>query len=251
MFKLTRNIAIISAIGLLAAPALADFSSPAMPVHLTRVAGYYSGGGGEFTLTPGLTLDNLVTTGTASDIPGGSWQSFCLEKNEYVTFPGDYYADINTFATLGGVGGIDGQEGPGGASSDSLDDRTAYLYENFRNGTLLTTYAYGGSRSSDAGALQDAMWYIEGEISSISGDAVTFYNEAVEATEIGTLYDGSATDGLVTWTGLGNVRVLNMWGDTARTQFKQDLMVLVPMPGAALLGVIGLAGIGWIKRRIS
>ena len=72
---------------------------------------------------------------------------------------------------------------------------------------------------------QNAIWYLEGELTSISGKARALYNEAVEATEIGTLYNGASPDGVATWFGLGNVRVLNMWGNTGRTQFKQDQLV--------------------------
>ena len=246
-----RNYAVLAAIAALVVPAVADFSGTPVPVQLTRVSGHYYGNGGEFTIMPSATLDSIVRTGTYSDLAGGgSWQTFCVERNEYVDVPGSYYTDINKFATMGGAGGADGNEGPGGESSDTLDPRTAYLYQNFRNGTLQTSYDYiGGGRSNDAGALQNAIWYIEGELTSISGKARTLFNEAVEATEIGTLYNGGQTDGTASWVGLGNVRILNMWGNTGRTSFKQDQLVMVPVPGAALLGILGLTAIGWVKRR--
>ena len=251
-----RNLAVLAAVVALVAPAMADFSGSPMPVQLNRYWGYYSGNGGEFTITPSVTLRNVVRTGTYSDLASGdSWQTFCIERNEYVNTPGNYYADINTFATMGGAGGSDGNAGPNGESSDTLDSRTAYLYQNFRNGTLQTGYDYTGwHRDDDACALQNAIWYIEGELTSLWGKARDLYNEAVEATEIGSLYGYGQTDGNATWAGLGNVRVLNMWGNTDRTSFKQDQLVLVnpvPVPGAALLGVFGLAAIGWVKRRVA
>ena len=251
MRKTTTFTALALLIGALALPAMADFSGSPMPVQITRHAGFYSGEGGEFTITPGATLAATADAGTFSDFSGaGSWQSFCIERNEYVTLPGSYYADINTFSTQGGVGGHDGYEGPAGQATDTLDPRTAYLYQNFRLGTL-ASYTYGPSRTTDAGALQNAIWYIEGELSSISGKAVTFYNEAVEATEIGKFYNGTSPDGFASWTGLGRVRVLNMWGDSARTQFQQDQLLLVPVPGAMFLGALGLAGVSWVRRRVA
>jgi hypothetical protein len=247
MFRLANATLILAVVA--AAPALADFSSPAMPVELTRTSGYYSGPGGEFTMTPGAALASRIVTGTVSDISSATWQAFCVEYNEYVNVPGSYYGDINTFAAAGGLGGQDGFEGPGGTASDSLDPRTAYLYQNFRLGTLLTSYSYTPSRSADAEALQNAIWYIEGEVTGISGKAVTLYNEAVEATEIGQLYNDGTTDGIATWTGIGNVRILNLWDTPDHTGNHQDQLTLVPTPGAALLGVIGLTLVCRLRRQ--
>lgn len=251
MSRILHVIPILAVVGMLAAPAVADFSNPALPVSITRTTGYYSGDGGEFTITPGVALANQVLLGTHSDLAGGtSWQTFCVERNEYVNVPGSYFADINTFSAAGGVSGQDGYNGPNGVSSDSLDPRTAYLYQNFRLGTLLTSYGYGPSRSGDAGALQNAIWYIEGEVSSLSGKAITYYDEAVAATLLGTFYDGSLPNGVATWTGLGDVRILNLWDHADHTGFHQDQLTLVPTPGAALLGVIGLSLISRSRRGV-
>jgi hypothetical protein len=244
------SIAMIAAVGVLVAPSFADFSDPAMPVTITRTGGYYIGNGGEFTLDPGTDLAARIVTGTFSDLASDTFQSFCVETDEYVEMPHTYYADINAFSSRGGVAGQDGTEGPNGEVSDSLDARTAYLFHHFRMGTLLTPYEYNVcGRSADAGALQEAIWYIENEVTSISGKTVTFYNEAAEATEIGTLYDGSATDGNATWVGLGDVRVLNLWANPDHTGFNQDQLAIVPAPGAALLGAIGLGLVTRFRRR--
>ena len=238
----------------IASPALADFSGTPQLVHLNRVAGYYQGNGGEFTVTPASVIASQVQADAFADLGGGTWQTFCIERSEYVNPPSFYYADINTFAAAGGAGGQDGNLGPNGESTDSLDSRTAYLYQNFRLGTLQTVYDYQGQgRGAHADALQHAIWYLEGEIGAVSGMARDLYNEAVEATNIGLLYDGSAPDANVTWTGLGRVAVLNMWGDVNRTAFQQDQLVMrgVPVPGAALLGMIGMGTVSWLRRRMA
>lgn len=246
--KTMTYFAIIVTAGLIAMPALADFSGNPDPVHLSRVSGYYQGNGGEFTIQPQQRMDVIV--GGVSDINDSSWQTFCIERSEHVTPPATYYADINTFSIGGGVSGQDGFNDTIGSATDSLDPRTAYLYQNFRNGTLDRSYNYtpGSGRRNHAGALQNAIWYIEGEVNNINGLAAEYYNEAVEATEIGSLIGNGNTDGVPTWVGLGNVRVMNMWGNIARTIFRQDQLVLVPAPGAALLATIGLAA-AWIRRR--
>jgi len=242
MQKLVRTIALLGVVALFTSSAVAGiYDNPAwMKGHFSRVAGFFAGNGGEFTVKEGDSANMgqpwnpRPIIGTWSDTAiVGQFQSFCIEKNETVFIPGDYWLDITTYATMGGVAGQDGNLGPG-ASSDSLNPRTAYLYQNFRYNTLLAGYG----RPGDAGALQDAIWFIENEITALpAGRATVYFNEAETAVNTGV------------WAGLGQVRTLNLWGDADRTLFKQDMLTLVPVPGAAVLGVVGLSLVGWFRRR--
>ena len=107
---------------------LAINANAVMTVNIDRLNGYWAGNGGEFTLTP------------VTPIPGNpvAWQTFCLEETEYVNIPGyNYYMTIDPYAINGG-GPLHGAtiNLPGGKTADPLDVRTAYLYTQFRNGTL-------------------------------------------------------------------------------------------------------------------
>jgi hypothetical protein len=202
-------------------------------VYLTRVSGYYSGSGGEFQLTPNQDLKNIT-------IESDPYSSFCLEKNEHVSSGQTYDVVVAREALYGGTN--HGATGPHGG--DLLDPMTAYLYTQFRAGTL-DGYDYdpAGGRAASAQALQDVIWYIEDEAAKTWTDSPDdaslqkkFYAAAVEAG----------------WTDIGNVRVLNMYvpGHVGEAgYFKQDQLTMVPAPGAALLASLGLGLVGWFRRR--
>ena len=134
---------------------------------------YYSGQGGEFTIT-GSTLDlSAYVVGTTSELSGtNSFQTFCLEKQEYVrqpmnawvsteaAGPGDPVTAVNPFGSHAWEGGT--------GQGDDLDPRTAYLYTQFATGSLSSLgYVYTGSgRTASAAALQNVIWAIEGESGS-------------------------------------------------------------------------------------
>lgn len=223
-----RTAAAVAALFVSAGSAVADPS-----IQLTS-HGRGSGPGGEFNFT--VVGSQSVYTHSV----GSTFKTFCLETNEYIGYGSTYDVIVNTGAVKGGLGGQTS------ANFDPLDSRTAYLFQKFTDG-VLSSYAYtgsAGSQNASADALQNALWYLENEIGSVSGQALTWVNEATNAVNNSL------------WSGIGNVRVLNLYavGHAGDLNYvKQDQLVSfptpIPAPGAVVLGMVGLSVLGWVRRK--
>lgn len=217
----------------------ASVAQAAATVTVGRVSGTFftPGWAGEYQLTPNSELGTLLSS-------GGSFQSFCIEMGALVQ------AEPATTYNVAVSGNIMNSGVP-------LTPEAAYLYTQFRNGTLAGyDYTVGAGRADSARSLQAALWYVQGQ----GSDLVDLLNPNPAWVPVGAgsseallaqqFVDEALASG---WTSIGNVRVLNLY--TNGTQVcvdNQDMLGLVPgvpAPGALVLSGIGAALVGWSRRR--
>ena len=203
------------------------------------------GDGGEFTVTP--------DAGVAAQLGGyspftmnqggfrGSFQTFCIERNEYITAPTTYDVTFNNVTVFSG---------------DPLSAGAAYLYQQFATGQLHYNYANSptfdgfpsGSRTAGFYAatwLQNALWYLMNP-ALYGGQASNPYVLQANAA-LGGVAAAFAPD-----NGAHGVSVLNLWvpGQPHDPQHAfQDVLIYNPVPEPTALALLAVAGLLAFRRR--
>jgi len=229
---------LLAALGVTAVCAMPMASAQYVTVggNITLGNGPGAGPGGEFIAT--------VLSGGS-----GSFNTFCLEYNEYFSYGQTLRVqNISLGAVNGGVGVGAGGTAPanGQPGFDPISKQTAWLYTQFRAGSLS---GYGGSNhASDANALQNAIWYLENEITSLGSGITTAERDRAQS------WINSANTAVAAGWSNNNVRVLNLMRQDAQGNFTvraQDQLYItpVPEPETYMMLLAGLGLMGFVARR--
>ena len=173
-------------------------------------------GGGAFT---------AVTTGGAGL---GTFDTFCLAEGVLFHQGTTYNYTVSNSAIPGGPGN--------GGAADPISIGTAYLYSQFRAGTL-SGYTYGSAAS--ANALQTAFWWLEQENFGFKNSFITLAESVLGLDD--TTIKGDAN-------GQYGVFALNL--TDARGNYYQSQLGAVPEPSTVVAGALLLLPFGVSTVRI-
>lgn len=195
---------------------------------------YSVGSGGAFKATPvSGTISNADYASVATQ-GGISFLTFCLEENEFFSPGSTYSYALNYGAVNGGVSGQDA------TNYDSVSNATAYLYSEFAKGTLGNGFTYDLNALTGYGALQQAIWFLEGEV--FTSNSFVSYAQGMTGWSWNAASNGSY--------GVYALNLRDSRGGVAQDQLYYSTNAHVPDGGMtlALLG-LGLLGLAIAKRR--
>lgn len=170
---------------------------------------------------------NGVYSGSVVSGPGAgsSFASFCLEHNE------TFYLNTNTFVK---------SVSTTTTTNDPLSAQTAWLFTQYSNQAA----GYTATDNAKNLSMQQAFWSLENETgylySQINSQAKTWVDAANLAVSSGA------------WSGLGTVKVMNLYKDASYSVSAQDQLVMlapVPEPETYAMLLAGLGLMGAVVRR--
>lgn len=152
--------------------------------------------------------------------------TFCLERNEWTSVP----LTVSSIADSAVMGGL------GGGNPDALDERSAFLYYQFRSGV---TY--------NLDALQVAFWAIEQEADTSNWEWNKYW--ATYGTLAQSYINAAAAAINNGWTNDGKIQVMNVtYVENNVVKQGQSQLVYVPEPMSLLLLGLGMLGLGITRK---
>jgi len=213
-------------IGTLVALAITP-AAMANTIHVTQTPGAHFSAGGELTAT--TTPTEILGPQTQG---AGTFQTFCIESHV------DLDVNLNYNYTKGQTD----------HSGNTLKLGTAWLFEQFDLGTL-PGYEHNVTQ---AGLLQGAIWFFQGQTANPASDASGYQINTSNPYVIDAMTALGASAGNSS-SGAFGVVVLQLDHPSDRT-VGQDLLGIVPVPdGGATIALLGLALVGFesLRRRLA
>jgi len=199
--------------------------------------GPYHAAAGEFTMLPDAGVTAMLgaySPYTMNYVQTGSFQTFCVERDEFITPNTTFDVTSNQVTTFSGI---------------PLSAGAAYLYQQFATGNLAYNYADAptGARTTvgfaDAWMLQNALWFLMGELSGQENNPYVLQAD----NALGGIRATFAPD-----NGAHNVSVLNLWAPNQPHDPQhsyQDVLIYNAVPEPSTAALLSLAALFTLRRK--